>query len=137
MHVLAQAAVEAGSQPFRFTISAWWVQGLQTLVIPIIIGLLIKAKASPWLKSLVNIVLVSVATLITANVNDTGAAVISKETGMVWIFGLAISVMSYLGIYQNLPTPGDLPNGINNLLAPKFGLGKEKPTYVETEQKAA
>ena len=137
MHVLSDAATTVGSQPFHFTVSAWWVQAIQTLIIPIIIGLLIKAKASPWLKSLVNVVLVSVATLISANVNSTGQAVISKETGMVWVFGLAISVMSYLGVYQNLPTPGDLPNGVNNLLLPNFGIGKVKPTYVETEQKAA
>jgi hypothetical protein len=134
--MLRQAAEAAGTQPFQFTLDAWTVQVASTLVIPIIVGALVKAKASPWLKSLVNLVLVSVSTLIAANVNDAGAAVFSKQTLVVWAVGLTVSVMAYLGVYQNLPTPAGKPNGINNLLGPSFGIGKEQPSYVETTQKA-
>jgi predicted phage tail protein len=134
--MLAEAAVEAGTQPFQFTIDAWTVQIVGTLIIPVIVGVLVKAKASPWLKSLVNLVLVAVSTLIAANVNEAGAAVLSKETLIVFAVGLTVSVMTYLGVYQNLPTPAGKENGINNLLAPRFGIGKEQPAYIETTTKA-
>ena len=123
MSVLAQAVESA---PFDFTLDAWAVVLISSVFIPLIVGIFTKANASPWVKSLVNLILTGVATLIAANINDTGQAVLSKETLMVWIIGMVASVGAYLGIYQNLPTPEGEPDGINSVLAPNFGLGGSK-----------
>ncbi len=84
------------------------------LFIPVVVGLLTKYRASATVKGVVNIVLTGVAGLVTASTaGDT--AVISWDAllyaGIAW----AISVASYLGIYQSVD--------INAKTAPNAGIG--------------
>jgi hypothetical protein len=88
--------------------------------IPLIVGLLTKSTASAKLKAIVSIVLNAVQALIVSSATSDGSSVISTQTLILWVIGVATSVGSYIGVWK--------PVDINQKLAPSFGLGKSAGT---------
>lgn len=97
------------------TLNAIFVTSLIGVLIPVAVGLLTKLKASSSLKAVLNIVLSAVQSLIVSSMIDGGGAIISKNTFILWVLSLIVSVASYTGIYK--------PTGISQKLLPNSGLG--------------
>lgn len=86
-----------------------------SLVLPVVVGAVTKLSATTAVKNVAVIVVTAVATLINANVTDTGAAVISWNTAAYWLISLFTTITAYLGLYK--------PVEANASLAPDFGFG--------------
>lgn len=86
-----------------------------SLGIPILVGLLTKSSLGGGAKGLIMVILVAVDALVTQSVVPGGAAVISKETFVLWAQSLAVSVAMYKGLYKPLGVSsspgGKLQNG--------------------------
>lgn len=97
------------------TIDAVFVTAIVGVLIPIFVGLVTKLKASSSIKAVISIVLSAVQSLIVSSMIDGGGAIISKNTFILWVLSLIVSVASYVGIYK--------PTGISEKLLPNAGLG--------------
>jgi len=89
-------------------------------LIPLVVGLLTKVSAGAKLKAIVSIVLNAVQALIVSSVTSDGSSVISTQTLILWVIGVATSIGSYVGVWKSVD--------INQKLAPSFGLGKSAVT---------
>lgn len=81
-------------------ISALGVSLVVSLVIPLVVGLV--TKCSTTIKGLISVVLNAVQTLIVANVQTDGQAIISWPTLCTWLIATAISVATYANVYKPL-----------------------------------
>ena len=106
------------------TIDAIFVTAIVGVLIPVFIGTITHLKASSSLKAILSIVLNAIQALIVSSVVANGSAIISKDTFILWITGLVISVATYSGVYK--------PTGIVAKLLPNIGLGKPS-NYAPTE----
>ena len=106
------------------TIDAIFVTTVIGVLIPVLVGLLTKLKASSTLKAVLNIVLGAIQSLIVSSMIDGGGALISKNTFILWVLSLIVSVASYVGVYK--------PTGISSKLFPNSGLGSA-PDSAPTE----
>lgn len=70
-----------------------------SLFIPVVTGLLTKSSASATIKQVATIVLAAANALFVSNQHE-GGAVISRETGLLWLVSTGIAVTTYLGIYK-------------------------------------
>jgi hypothetical protein len=68
----------------------------------------------------VNIVATAVVTLLVANADSAGGAVISRQSFNLWVVATIVSVASYLGIWQNVAAD---KGGINGMTGKSFGIG--------------
>lgn len=100
-------------------LSALTVTLLVSLVIPVVTGLLTKASLSSGIKGLITLVLNAVNALIVGATLADGTAAFSQETLVVFLFGLAISVATYVGVYK----PLNVTSNEGGLLAPAHGIG--------------
>lgn len=81
-------------------ISALVVTMVISLFIPFINGLLTKANSK--IKGLVTIVLNAISALVVTATMADGTAVISKETFVITVMGVLVSVGTYLQVYKPL-----------------------------------
>lgn len=100
-------------------LSALSVQLLIGLVVPIVVGLITKLTTSSGLKALVMLVINAAQTLLVQATMADGTAIISKQTFIVWIFALIVSVASYAGVYKPLNLTSSTEGG---KLSPNRGL---------------
>lgn len=100
---------------FELTLAPFTVSVLSSLVIPVLVALVTKSGASSKLKGSLLLVLSSVAGVIATNLDTFGGAVLSQQTIQNAGMAFATSLAMYLGFYKTL--------GINDKLAPNFGLG--------------
>lgn len=112
--VAAAAPVDPGDTVAEIRLSAFTVSILLSLVIPLVVGIVTKLNTSATVKGLVNLVLNFVNATVVANTVGDGSAVFTQEIVVTALVGFAISVASYLGLYEKL--------GINQRLAPTKGL---------------
>lgn len=99
------------------TLNADLVLILVGTVIPLAVGVVTKLASPSWLKSVLLIVLGTVATAIAVSVSDTGTAVISKATIIDSIHTIVQSVAIYYGVWK--------PTGVSakvNTATANFGI---------------
>jgi len=90
-----------------------------SLVLPLVIGLVTKYSASAQVKQIVLLIATGAATLLNANLTDSGYAVLSWNTVALWGISLVATIATYLGIYK--------PHEVNQKLAPEVGFGGGGP----------
>lgn len=82
------------------SLSATVVTALVSVIIPVITGLVTKAKTSSTVKGLISIALNAInSAIVTATVAD-GTAVWSKSSVFTWIVGTVVSLATYLNVYK-------------------------------------
>lgn len=89
---------------------------VMSLVLPVVNGFLFKADASDGTKQAVGVVTAGVATLINVSLTDTGAAVFSLETLLLYAMQWATTILSYHGLYK--------PHHLNERTMPEVGIGR-------------
>lgn len=83
-------------------------------LLPILVGLVVKASLPKAAKSLVMLILTGVTALL-AEIGATATGVLTPDLFEAWVKTMIVTVASYYGVYQNI---GNLGN-----LAPKKGIG--------------
>lgn len=86
--------------------------------IPLIVGLLVKSRASDQVKSVVMIVVNGLAVL--AQTVDASGGILSRETAIAWVYSIVISVATYYGVWKRI-SAGESSNLGN--IAPNSGIG--------------
>lgn len=86
---------------------------LIAFLLPIVIGLVVKASLPSGAKSVVMIVLTGVTALL-SEAGATESGLITSDMFRTWVETMVISIASYYGIYRNI--------GLGNL-APESGIG--------------
>lgn len=84
---------------------------ITSIIIPLLVGIITKNTASAQVKTVMNIVVTAVVTLIGNAMNESGAAVFSEEMLVNFILSLVISISTYYGVYKPIEIPAKtLPN---------------------------
>lgn len=87
--------------------------------LPLLTAFLTKHNAHPALKGGLTILLSALTALFTqAQVND-GVGVLSKQSIILWFFGLVSAEAAYYAAWKPMNAPANL--------APKFGIGPANP----------
>lgn len=90
-----------------FTIDEVGVSIIVGLLLPLVLGVLVKPTNPPWVKVIGGIVVAAIAALVKENIQDDGTAIISWamviETALIYLPQIA----AYLGIWKPL-ADGDL-----------------------------
>jgi hypothetical protein len=94
-------------------------------ILPVLVGLVTKLDASSKLKGGILLVLNAIQGLIIASQVSGGGASFTVEALVLFIAGLAVSLMSYYGFYK--------PNDVPSRLAPDFGIGGSNPPVPPVE----
>jgi hypothetical protein len=110
----AQTLPEDAPVGATLTLSDTGVRLIIGLVLPIVLGLIVKASNPEWVKVIGGIVVAAIAALITDNLQDNGTAVLSWDMFVGAVLIYVPQVVSYLGIWK--------PLDLNNRLAPDKGL---------------
>lgn len=84
-------------------------------IIPVLVGLITKMNASSKLKGALMLVLNAAQGLVIASKTANGGAFFSTDALVLFLSGVAISLMAYYGFYK--------PNDVPSKLAPSFGIG--------------
>lgn len=97
------------------------VSVLSGVVIPIVVGVVTKLRASAFVKGAISLFLAAVAGLLAQNIIPEGGAVISQDALFFAAVAFATQLAMYLGIYK--------PLDLNAKTAPNAGIGPsaEKP----------
>lgn len=82
------------------------------LMLPLVIGLLVKSTASEKVKATTMLVITGISSL--AYQVDQGGGVLTKEMAGAWLMSIVISIASYYGVWK--------PLGAGNI-APDKGIG--------------
>lgn len=101
------------------TISAVAVTLLISTILPVLVGLVTKLDASSKLKGAILLVLNAVQGLIVASQVSGGGASFTIDALILFVAGVAVSLMAYYGLYK--------PNDVSAKLAPNFGVGGSTP----------
>lgn len=96
-----------------------WVSVIVGLVLPLVVGLLVKYNASKGVKVVVGILVSGVAAVLQQAIANGGDAVLTTETLRVFALTYGVQVLTYLGIYGPLDT--------NAKLLPAKGIGEGPP----------
>lgn len=95
-----------------------WVPVIIAIVIPIIVAAVSHATASDRVRTVVNIALTGVVSILTQLTVDGGDAVITWDTLKLWMLTAGVSILAYLGWKG-------LSNGtLNQRVLPDVGIGK-------------
>jgi uncharacterized membrane protein YccC len=84
-------------------------------ILPVLVGLITKLDASSKLKGGILLVLNATQGLIVASRVSDGGASFTVDALVLFIAGVAVSLLSYYGFYK--------PNDVSAKLAPDFGIG--------------
>lgn len=106
------------------TINSAFVTVLVSSLIPIAVGVVTHSKASSSLKALLSILFNAIQALIVSSMTADGSSVISKQTFILWIVGVATSAATYMGVWK--------PTGLAQKLLPNIGLGA--PTIIVPDE---
>lgn len=93
-----------------FTFNPLTVQVITSVILPVVLGLVMRATWPTRIKTVVGMVASAAGSLILNAVNESGFAVVSQEMLVTAVVGLVIQVSTYLGIYQNFEVNDNLPN---------------------------
>lgn len=133
MHPISLFAVDSvsipGGEPSALVISAPVTMTIVALVIPLITGLLTKFTLPSWVKGLITIVLNAIAALIITGTQADGTAIMSNAALMTMIYGVLVSVVSYVSVYKPAgltSTSPSAPQVQEPKLAPHAGVGSDK-----------
>jgi hypothetical protein len=91
------------------------------VVLPVLVGLLVKSNFPSKVKVIVTFVASGFVTLLLNAVNDSGVAVLSWDLVTYWLIQTVIAVSMYLGVYRefglndSLPT---IPLGLDGIASP-------------------
>lgn len=96
------------------TLDPLFVMAITSLLLPLAVGIVTKVSTSSGVKALVLLVSNAVAALVVTATQVDGSAVIEKETFLLWVIGLVISVATHYGVYK--------PTGVSNSVQDKVGL---------------
>ena len=121
IHVMDTVPVP-GDAPSAFVLTAPVVLTITGLVIPLVTGLLTKFTLPSWVKGIITIVLNAVAAMVVTATQADGTAVISNATLLSAVYGVVVSVVSYVSVYKPAGLPSSAPDAT---LAPNAGLGKK------------
>jgi hypothetical protein len=92
-------------------LSALTISLVISMIIPILVGLATKANLSSGVKGLMTLVLNAIQTLIVVNTQSDGTALISKQTFIVFLMSLVVSIAMYAGVYKPLNVTSSTPDG--------------------------
>lgn len=113
----AERVVPTESTVLTFDTTTW--STLQSVIVPIVVGLLVKAAASDRLKVLANIAVNAVGALLGSFVVLDGVATLSKPTLTMWVFGTIGSIATHYGIWK----PLNVTSSTSKVLLPTVGVG--------------
>lgn len=105
------------------TLSAVVVTLIVGTFVPLLVGLVTKIDASSKLKGAIMLVINAAQGLIVAATTATGEAVITVDALILFLTGVAMSLLTYYGLYK--------PNDVASKLAPEFGVGKTSETSTD------
>lgn len=88
-------------------------------ILPVLVGLVTKLDASSKLKGALLLVLNAAQGLIVASRVSDGGANFTVDALVLFVAGVAVSLMSYYGFYK--------PHDVSAKLAPDFGIGGSTP----------
>lgn len=94
---------------------------IQGLIVPLVVGILVKATANSTFKVLVQIIVNAIGALIGSVVILDGVATISKATILMWAVATIATISTHYGIWKPTGVTGSTPS--TNALAPTRGLG--------------
>ena len=120
MFIATDTVSVPGADPSAFVIAAPIVMTVISLIIPLVTGLLTKYTLPGWIKGIITIVLNAIAAAILTATQADGTAVFSNATLMTAIYGVIISVVTYLSVYKSAGLTSSSPDGA---LAPRAGIG--------------
>jgi uncharacterized membrane protein len=80
-----------------WVISAWWVTFIVASLVPIATALITRINDSSALKYGLTVVLNGVSALLTTELAEDGAKVLSGQTVMTWVAGIVLSLVAYQG----------------------------------------
>lgn len=101
-----------------FTLSAFWVMVIATLLIPVATGFLTKLTASATVKQILTLVLAALVSILNVSTQLDGVAVVSWNTVVLTVVQTLAAIATYLGVYQ--------PHQLNAKTAPNAGIGGSK-----------
>lgn len=118
--VSAAEAVDANEGAvLTFDVTTWGL--LQSLVVPLVVGLVLKATASSRLKVLAQLVINAAGALIGSAVILDGVATFSKPTLTLWAITTVGTIATHYGVWKPIGVTGAEPTV--PVLAPSKGLG--------------
>lgn len=101
------------------TVSAAGVNIIIGVLLPILLGALLKEGNPQWVKTIGGIVVAGVAAIITEAIRDDGTAVLSWDMFLTFATVYLPQIVSYLGFWQPLGTD-TAAGSFNRALGPGF-----------------
>jgi hypothetical protein len=115
--VVLQEAPPSAPVGQTLTVSAAGVNILIGVLLPLLLGVLVKPGNPEWVKVIGGIVVAGAATLITEAIRDDGTAVLSWDMFLTFVTVYVPQILAYLGVYK--PLGNDTPQGsFNGALGP-------------------
>lgn len=104
-------------------LSATVVMAIVSVFLPLLVGLVTTIKTHPLTKGLLEIVLAAVAAMIVQWKLADGTAIISEQTFVVWLIGLAASLVAYYKAWKpaRITSSAVLVPGANNTVIAQPG----------------
>lgn len=102
---------------FSIDLGLWTM--VQSYIVPLVVGLVLKATATTGLKVVTNIVVNAVGSLLASVVILDGVATISKATIMVWLLSTIGAIAAHYGFWKPLNVTGS--TDATNKLIPTLG----------------
>ena len=96
-------------------VSATIVTLISGILIPVAVSIVTKADAPDWLKQALTALLAGAASVLSASLTDTGAAIVSSETVTAALLTWLTAVAAYHGVYKS--------HNLNDVAVPEFGIG--------------
>lgn len=91
-------------------LAAWVNDNLVAIgfLLPLVVGIVTKATAPQWLKTLVMIVLTGVAALLAAA--DQAGGAVSAQLFNEWVTTMVVTIASYYGVWKPIGAGAPLPS---------------------------
>lgn len=113
----AERVVPTEANVLTFSATTW--SAIQSVLAPIVVGLLVKAAASDRVKVLMNLAVNAVGALLGSFVVLDGVATLSKSTLTLWALGTVGSIAMHYGVWR----PVDVTAPTSKVLLPTVGVG--------------
>jgi hypothetical protein len=110
--LLAQDVPDESPIGALFTINQTTVMIILSVVIPLVLGVLLKPTNPEWVKVLAGGVVAGIATLITEAIRDDGTAVLSQEMLVQFAVQWIGVIATYLGVWKPLQINRKMGPGI-------------------------
>lgn len=111
------------SRAWDLTLNAGTWQFVNLLIVPILVGLITRAKAPAKVKVFFSLLFSGLSALLASFVVGVdGSASLSSSTATMWIVSFVITLAGHYGIYKPLDITGE--DATSKLTLPNRGVGK-------------